>query len=393
MMNFKTAVLIVFNAIFQLTCFTVAGYFIIQQFQVYYSNQDLSYVSYKKFNQMPNDLYPLLSFCVYTPSSSEMLVEEKMTKLDRTLKPYLYSDMLLGYTNITDEFDKAPFDDVTIDFFDDMILWFHTLLKGNNYKNLWNIRWNNSEEAPFYNSYQDPFHRCFTRKWAYVPNEVFKEEILEINGTKLFEKPRRKVRVYFHYAGQLVRQLEKYAMEFRKQDFRQDDNSLGTDKVLLDLNEVAVLRKRPDSFNPCNQSLLNDDMEYINVVVQHVGCFPTYWERFASDLSKNSLELPRCNSHEQYADLFNYLLPDEDVSNVTRRYIQPCDYLTTEVLVRTEVRDKTYQYTDKLRFEVKYHTEIFKEAINKEACTLGNLWSSIGGFIGIFLGFSLLQVF
>ena len=96
---------------------------------------------------------------------------------------------------------------------------------------------------------------------------------------------------------------------------------------------------------------------------------------------------------EQYLHLFNYFLPEEDVSNVTYRYVQPCDYLTTEVLVRTEVRDKRYKYTDKLRFEVKYHTEIYKEAINKQACTLGNLWSSIGGFIGIFLGFSLLQVF
>ena len=150
-MNFKSATLVVFTASFQLACFTVAGYFIVQQFQVYYSNQDLSYVSYKKFNQMSKDLYPLLSFCVYSPSSSEMLVNEKMTNMNMTIKPYLYSDMLLGYANLTNEFDEAPFDDVTIDFFDDMILWYHTQLKGNNLKNLWNVRWNNSAEAPFIN--------------------------------------------------------------------------------------------------------------------------------------------------------------------------------------------------------------------------------------------------
>ena len=180
-------------------------------------------------------------------------------------------------------------------------------------------------------------------------------------------------------------------MEFRKQDFRRGDNIIGSDKALLDLNEVNVLRKRPDSINPCNQSLINDDMHYIRIVVQQIGCIPTYWERFTLNVS-NGLEFPRCNTKEQYSDLFKYFLPEEDVSNVTSRYTQPCDYLTTEVLFRTIIRDKTYQYTDRLRFEVRYRTEIYNEAINKQACTLGNLWSSIGGFIGIFLGFSLLQV-
>ena len=392
-MNLNSAALIVFNASFQIVCFSVAGYFIVQQFQVYNSNQDLSYVSYKKFNDMPQDLYPLLSFCVYSSTTNEMLMQDKMSNMNSTLTPFLYSDMLKGYANISNEFTQTSFDDVTIDFFDDMILWFHTNLKGNNYKNLWNSWWNDTQDAPFYISYQDPFYRCFTRKWAYVKNEIIKEEVLEINATKLFEKPRRKIRVYFHYAGQLIRQLEKYAMEFRKQDFRQGDDILGSDQVLLDLNVVDVLRKRPDSFHPCNQSLINDDMEYINIVVEEIGCIPTYWERFASNISKSFASLPPCNTTEQYLHLFNYYLPEEDVSNVTYRYMQPCEYLTTEVLVRTEVRDKTYKYTDKLRFEVKYHTEIYKEAINKQACTLGNLWSSIGGFIGIFLGFSLLQVF
>ena len=392
-MNFKHAALIVFNASFQITCFTVAGFFIVQQFQVYYSNQDLSYVSYQKFNAMPKDLYPLISFCVYSRSTGEMLMEEKLLKVNSTLTPFLYSDMLLGYANISDEFVQTPFDNVTIDFFEDMILWFHTSLKSNGLKNLWNAWWNDTNEAPFYVSYQDPYYRCFTRKWAYVKDEIIKEEVLEINATKLYEKPRRKIKVYFHYAGQLLRQLEKYAMEFRKQDFRQDDNILGSDKVLLDLNVVDVLRKRSDSLHPCNQSLLNDDMQYIKTAVQQIGCIPTYWERFAKNVSNDHLKFPRCSKKEQYSSLFNYFLPEEDISNVTSRYTQPCDYLTTEVLFRTEVRDKTYQYTDKLRFEVKYHTEIYKEAINKQACTLGNLWSSIGGFIGIFLGFSLLQVY
>ena len=61
-------------------------------------------------------------------------------------------------------------------------------------------------------------------------DEIIKKEVLDINATKLYEKPRRKIKVYFHYDGQLLRQIEKYTMEFRKQDFRRGDNIIGSDK-------------------------------------------------------------------------------------------------------------------------------------------------------------------
>ena len=52
----------------------------------------------------------------------------------------------------------------------------------------------------------------------------------------------------------------------------------------------------------------------------------------------------------------------------------------------------TINYGDRLRFEISYSAEMYKESRNRRECTVGNLWSSIGGFIGIFLGFSLMQV-
>ena len=46
----------------------------------------------------------------------------------------------------------------------------------------------------------------------------------------------------------------------------------------------------------------------------------------------------------------------------------------------------------KLRLNISYTTEDFQEIVNVKAFDVETLWSSVGGFIGIFLGYSLLQV-
>ena len=262
-MNFKSIASFVFNVGFQIGCFTLAGYFIVEQFQVYYRNEDLSYASYKKFNDEPKDLYPLLSFCIYSSVTNALLMEEKMSNITASL----YSFMLQGYSNITDEFEKQSWEDITIDFLDDLLLWFHSIIKGNSVKNLWNSLWNSTHEAPFYVSYQDPYYRCFTRKWAYVKNEIFEQEVIEINATKLFANRWRRLSIYFHYQGQLIRQLGKFATVFRKHDFRSDINLFGADQVSIDLNGVEVVRQRPNSNDPCDQTLLDDDMKFSHVII------------------------------------------------------------------------------------------------------------------------------
>ena len=41
---------------------------------------------------------------------------------------------------------------------------------------------------------------------------------------------------------------------------------------------------------------------------------------------------------------------------------------------------------------IDYGTDVYKSITNKRAFSGQDLWSDIGGFVGIFLGFSLLQV-
>ena len=45
-----------------------------------------------------------------------------------------------------------------------------------------------------------------------------------------------------------------------------------------------------------------------------------------------------------------------------------------------------------LKIVIRYSTEIYQEISNIRDYNLDTLWSSVGGFIGIFLGYSLLQL-
>ena len=54
----------------------------------------------------------------------------------------------------------------------------------------------------------------------------------------------------------------------------------------------------------------------------------------------------------------------------------------------TKNRRRTYE----VDIGIRYSLATYKVATNNQAFTLLSLWSQIGGFVGIFLGFSLLQL-
>ena len=57
-----------------------------------------------------------------------------------------------------------------------------------------------------------------------------------------------------------------------------------------------------------------------------------------------------------------------------------------------KAQHKIYIQTVSFEFEIEYLTHSYRETANKMAFDMATLWSQIGGFIGMFLGYSLLQV-
>merc|ERR1719414_1000890 len=73
---------------------------------------------------------------------------------------------------------------------------------------------------------------------------------------------------------------------------------------------------------------------------------------------------------------------------VFSKYDQPCDYM--EVSLGAVQHSSSYENVTLL--ELQYMKQNYQEIVNIKDFELESLWSSVGGFVGIFLGYSLLRV-
>ena len=86
------------------------------------------------------------------------------------------------------------------------------------------------------------------------------------------------------------------------------------------------------------------------------------------------------------ASIYHNITNFKDILN---SYNPPCD----DMKVVTTIQRQPDGYSEKNFFlEFLYMDENYHEIVNLREFTIASFWSSAGGFIGMFLGYSLLQV-
>ena len=109
--------------IFQLTCFVLALYMSYLQFSRYQANGDVSIISFRTFNNEKQDLYPSYSLC-FKGHNGEIFKEEEILSIWNNVEYHkaarMYQDALRGGGNFSSELAKKNFDNLTIDFFEDI---------------------------------------------------------------------------------------------------------------------------------------------------------------------------------------------------------------------------------------------------------------------------------
>ena len=76
------------------------------------------------------------------------------------------------------------------------------------------------------------------------------------------------------------------------------------------------------------------------------------------------------------------------------RYNPPCDgmqVLSNYIYLFRRKKNPNHKYS--FRLEIKFLTNKFEEIVSNREYGMDNLWAEIGGYVGIFLGYSLIQVF
>ena len=376
---------------YQLACFILAGYMAYQQFQAYSSNQDVSYVSHKKFVDDNQDVYPTFSVCAFGNDRVGPIISKRLPS------KYTGSDyiqVMRGNLHDDQNYSSITFDHVVANLKTSVNKFYTTTTEGKiirrRSKNL--ATHSNSSIAI---SHLDPNQICVTKEKDFPSYGLIKNEHLYIDSVSI-EIKHLDLHFYVHQRGHLIRSLGHPNFVVSRQFISNSLKLLFFHSIYeINLHIVAndVLRKRPDAKTPCNPNLQDEDNQLRYSVIQAMGCIPAFMRRFitVSSLPKNISELSTC-SKEQYKKIDSFYSHFE---NAAALYVEPCTHLSSIVTTSNALTKITKGFGSSkfdLKFNLEYSVNTYKETLNKKAFDLASLWSQIGGFIGIFLGYSLLQI-
>ena len=239
-----------------------------------------------------------------------------------------------------------------------------------------------SKQLPFYKSYQDYNRICLTRNNTYRKGMSYSFEHLAIWTRRI--KNFDKIRIYFHHPYQAMRTFFNrfYSKPYISLDLQKRRNY---NNIRFRFSQLSVLRKRRDANNPCIPDL-QDDRRFFMGIFQRVSCVPPFWKKFRSNRSKTA----ECNNSSQIKKLIDEL-NEIEWGDASKFLTEPCDKMSISTSVeKSKTVAKFIHHLPVLRFS--YLNEDYQEIVNVKDFGFENFWSNIGGFIGIFLGYSLLQI-
>lgn len=338
-------------------------------------DEDLTEVSFKRFNEDEESIYPEITICMsdaYLGNKLNMFGEDiTETAYERFLKGQLWDDRMLD----------IDYNNVTLDIEDYLI---ETCIKQ---KFTGDCTVFNATVSVFVNQ----LRKCFTIHNPLKTNMLFVEAKLR---AALFPKFIRPLDFRF-----VVR------FSFPKQIFRSavavfgnwPDRTNATKSFVMDFRmyTMQVVSHRNKSSKPCYDWRNYDELVF-EEMVNEVGCRPVYWYKGNS--------LPKCKTKDEmkyFADTFyeRYFPIDQNTRNIPPclevQYVQ----IDHKDLGRDNIDEQDAitqgNLTDsdawfKIRFW--YRSTSFMQIKQVQAYSIESLIGNGGGYVGLFLGYSLIQL-
>ena len=371
----------------------MGAYMTVTQSVEFLENRDSSIISYHHFNQDPSDQYPTFSVCV---KGDDIYWENEEFLYDQTgVTSAEYIEILKGNgfryeineKTLLSEKKNLGIKDVSMINFELIRLQQASIITGadlmTNDKNS-TIHFGNSdawesntEDIPFHIGYQSSDETCFTRNSKYEQNLVRQYDSIFLND--LFLQPgthlNLEMKIVVHYPSQLLRNYDnpRYTSTFY---------SHNKDQVLeLRISHSTTLKNRPNANVKCDDKTKNDDTKFKEEVIKKISCIPVYWN--SSMWHQNEFEV--CQSSKQLRDAIFLIDKKKDFME---SYDPPCVEMNTRVIVNKDLP----QEKDELKIVIRYTEDVYQKIENIEAMPLLAFFGQWGGFVGIFLGYSFLQI-
>ena len=381
--------------IFDVMCALLAIYMALQNIVKFQEDESETTISYKKYGNAVEGKYPTFSMCfegngiirfnestIFAAYGIHLSDYEQM--LDgKTAYQYEYNISSRRYSKQPLPINYTPRIDFTIqDLFQlPNLVKNANLMAENESQSIWfdgkeSMLAGRVIEEPFYVSYLSSRLFCLTRKDAHTLDIIRRHDSVDLDLSILDSNAWFKILI--HYPGQL----------FRNFDFPRHETAVSLDvyKTSLDfkVSQTTLLRKRSVKNDYCNKNIADHDQFLLESVTNDTGCVPPYWKSIILTQSG----LVECRSPEQFEKVNDLM---RDYKKIIKGREAPClDMFTSVALIKND--RKICENEKCIHLEITYLEKYYEEILQVKAFSFQDFISALGGFIGIFLGYSLMQI-
>ena len=382
---------------FQFIGFLLATYFASIQLADYWKNESASLISFTKYHTTKDDKYPTFSIC-YTPGDAlywDHLYDEEKTKKHLGIDASTYESMIMGVEPLNSlknlsllEFDEAKWD-----------LQIYMLQQYAAYEDMykvikyWDLESYNISEIPFYVAYQDFTQLCITRSEFYEIDGIVSYENLYLDT----ENWDGELSLYIHYPGQLITKAASRKANYDPNKILDitlsSERALEINRYILGIRQMQVLRRRHTSEFSCNTDVdSNVDMRWKEAVIENVGCIPTYWKNLDQSKIFQEKRLRDCQNHWDYDNMSHIIVDASHDYEPSCTWPSLSSSMIQKNLTKSESAIVNISYDNTLTISIAHESDHYMEIRHVQEICFEDVWSQIGGIIGIFLGYSLTNI-
>ena len=386
--------------VYQVSCCMLAIYYSFLQLEQFYANEDASVISFRSFNQRPEDRYPDITTCIkegrFNDGIQEFTEPEFFKKYgikygfkgtNEEWTTQVFTDILKGQPGETHDnglsnqtLNKIAIMDPELYFANlkNIIkrFTFKTNKKVESYERS-HVEWKKRDaflDHTFHINYQDPDRICFTKTHDFEKErhatKISDEVVLDFSQTT----SEVNLQLFLHPPGQFLRNIEGPTSETIL------PSSILSIKNTITVPSITTLRRRNTNSDPCNKEN-NEDLRFLEKVAKDIHCVPKYWKH----LIKESNKLPFCETINQLEAAYQNIT---NLGEYLSDSIQPCLAMLLPVAVQ---KDEYHLDEKNIKIHILYTKTEYQEIINVKGFNFNSMFSGVGGFVGIFMGYSLLQ--
>ena len=353
---------------FRFLCWMTTSFLLGYWIYLYSLDEDICLVDYKKYYELPEYTFPVLSLCIKNPFSMLNLTKQATDVDNETYAKFLKGEFF------SHELMKLDYHEIVHNF--------------SNYVTEYWIKWRNGRSETFSNNdttqffipsysgfFSNVFYSCNSLQ---IPHQENISAFFVLLENSVYPSGQRygnyDTLVFIHAANQLLISGESMMTDFpeRKKNYTYSMNFL--------IRGVEKIRRRNKKIHPCNENWMNHDFDILKDHAKFAGCTPPYHRSIDS--------IPSCSTQDQIQrSLFTLRLdnygkypPCQGIERVDYHYQEP------------SMKNTVWSGFGKFWIGLYLNNQKFKEVEQTQKIDLNGLIGYIGGYIGLILGYSILQI-